>query len=147
MNHFSLIAASAIAALSMPSAYAFDFCPSDANCVGLKVENNSGALVKQVRIDQEGTGGLCDKVTNTFSSNLSGMNVTGGNLRGESFTTQVYPQCQYKIKYGTTSGCSGDKVTHMKPSNFDSGKDLVQLIGACGTLDTSKLREEDAYGN
>lgn len=135
----------AVAAIIAP-AQAENFCPSDADCVGLKIENNSFAIVKQVRVDQEKTDGLCDAVTQKFTQNLSGINFTGGESRGESFTVQVYPSCKYKIKYGTTSGCAGDKVTHMKPSNFDSGKDLVQLIGPCGTLTTTKIKEANYYG-
>lgn len=142
----SLIASALVLAATVGSAQAENFCPSDADCVGLKIENNSSALVKQVRIDQEKTDGLCDAVTQNLTQNLSGLNITAGELRGESFTVQVYPSCQYKIKYGTTSGCAGDKVTHMKPSNFDSGKDLVQLIGACGTLKTTKIEEINYYG-
>ena len=137
-----LIAMAATAA----SAQAEDFCSSGTDCVGLKIENNSSALVKQVRIDQEKTDGLCDAVTQKFTQNLSGLNVADGDIRGESFTVRVYPSCKYKIKYGTTSGCAGDKVAHMKPSNFDSGKDLVQLIGACGTLETTKMEEINIYG-
>jgi len=136
----------AVVATAAP-AHAEDFCPSDADCVGLKIENNSFALVKQVRVDQEKTDGLCEAVTQKFTKNLSGMNVTDGEVRGESFTVQVYPSCRYKIKYGTSSGCAGDKVTHMKPSNFNSGKDLVQLIGACGTLTTAKINESNYYGD
>jgi len=142
----SLFASALVLAATSASAHAENFCPSDADCLGLKIENNSSALVKKVRIDQEKTGGLCDAATQKFTQNLIGLNVPNGDTRGESFTVQVYSGCQYKIKYGTTSGCAGDKVTHMNPSNFESGKDLVQLNGACGTLKTSKLNESSFYG-
>ncbi len=141
-----LIALAVAITFTTASAQAEDFCKSGAECVGLKVENNSAALVKQVRIDQEKTDGVCEAVTQKFTQNLTGLNIAGGDLRSESFTVQVFPSCKYKIKYGTTSGCAGDKVTHMKPSNFESGKDLVQLIGACGTLTTTKIEEIDYYG-
>ncbi len=129
-----------------PAAFAEDFCASGSNCVGLKIENYSSTLVKQVRIDQEKTNGACEAASQKFSQNLTGVNITGENLRGESFVVQVNPSCQYKIKYGTTSGCAGDKVAHMSPNNFNNEKDLVQLIGACGSLKTSKLNEFNAYG-
>lgn len=152
MTHFPdlllkrLIGVCAVASLLAAPALAENFCASDADCKGLKIENNSSALVKQVRVDQEKTDGACEAVTQTFSQNLVGVNITDGELRGESFTVSVNPSCKYKIKYGTTSGCKGDKVTHMTPSNFKNDKDLVQLIGACGTLKTKKLEEFSAYG-
>ncbi|MEM7329377.1 MAG: hypothetical protein AAF437_11595 [Pseudomonadota bacterium] len=121
------------------SGFAFaesDFCGSDNECQNMGVYNRSAALVTSVVITQEKTDGACALDERTYSQNLTG--VGGANMDGDGFTVSVSPNCQYKIKFKTTSGCTGDKTTHLTPSNFENGKQYVELKGGCGSLDTRK---------
>nr|WP_070958944.1 hypothetical protein [Hyphomonas sp. Mor2] len=105
------------------------FCISGGTCTQMTIENVSAALVTSVKIEQHTTDGACQYADSTFSQNLNGM-------FGESYDVSVNSKCKYKIKFHTTSGCSGDKTTHITPGNFDDRETTAQLKGNCGTLKT-----------
>lgn len=113
------------------------FCGSGQSCLGLKVSNNSSALVTSVKLTQESTNGACTKEAHNVSQNLAGIAGGSGAGGGQSFTIGVNTACQYKVKYKTTSGCMGKKTAHMTPKKFAAGQTYVDLSGSCGSLETS----------
>ena len=125
--------AAALAAAVCGTAMAEDnFCSEGDSCIEVEIHNRSAALVKSVKIEQHTTDGACEYSDNTFSQNLSG---TGGdNMEGDSFMVDLDKSCKYKIKFKTSSGCTGDKTTHLTPEDFADSKSLAQLRGACGSL-------------
>ena len=127
------LASSALAATLSGAAYAnSDFCGEAKNCQNIRIHNRSAALVTSVKVTQEKTDGACALDERNFSQNLNGMG--GANFEGDSFLLNVNTDCKYKIKYKTTDGCSGDKVTHLSPGNFAAGKNYSELLYGCGTL-------------
>nr|WP_070958942.1 hypothetical protein [Hyphomonas sp. Mor2] len=128
------LAASLLLALTLSSAANAEanFCGINGDCADITIKNISSALVTAVKIEQHTTDGACKYADNNYSQNLSGWSE-------ESFEVALNVNCKYKIKFKTTSGCSGDKTTHLTPENFAAGKEKVQLEGACGSLKTYKL--------
>ena len=113
--------------------YQADFCTAPSECSDIKIQNSSSAIVTSVVITQEQTGGKCTLEESTVTQNL-----TGGTTTSESYKIRVNPHCQYKVKFKTTSGCAGDKTTHMKAPQIQKGLKLVQLKGGCGSLKVKK---------
>ena len=113
-----------------------DFCGDAGSCRDMGVYNRSAALVTSVVITQEKTDGACTLDERKFTKNLNGLG--GENMDGDGFTVSANTKCKYKIKFKTTSGCTGDKTAHMKPGNFAENKTYVELKNGCGTLDTRK---------
>jgi hypothetical protein len=132
-----LIAPVALALAAMGTASAEDaFCSDGDSCSEVTVYNHSMALVTSVKIEQHTTDGACEYSDNTYTANLSG---TGGDdWGGDAFDVSLNKNCKYKFKFNTTSGCKGDKTTHMTTGNFADGKSVVQLKGACGSLKVIK---------
>lgn len=117
------------------------FCYYGNSCTTVKVYNDSSALVKAVNITQKTTDGACEYKKVKHGDNLSGLGGGQGGLKGQSFTIRMKTTGEYKIKYKTTSGCTGDKVAHLTPAKFSAGKDAVSLSEACGTLKTNVFKE------
>lgn len=126
-----------IIAMAGPAAAQASFCGVDQTCLGLKVINNSSALVTSVKLTQESTSGACTKDARRVTRNLAGIAGGSGGGGGESFTIGVNTACQYKVKYKTTSGCTGNKTAHMTVKKFAAGQTYVDLSGSCGSLETS----------
>lgn len=125
----------ALAAMLAGAAHAnSDFCGEAKNCQDITVNNRSAALVTSVKITQEKTDGDCTLDERNFSQNLNGL--AGSDMQGDSITRQVNTDCKYKIKYKTTDGCTGDKTTHLSPSDFAKGQSYTELKGGCGGLKT-----------
>lgn len=120
-------------AISLPGFAEADFCSYGGECSEIKIQNSSSALVTSVVFTQEKTGGTCALDEQTVSQNL-----TGGTKTSESYSIFVKSACQYKVQFKTTSGCSGDKTTHMKPAQLEEGLKSVTLKGACGSLKVKK---------
>lgn len=128
----TLAAATLTVALAGTALADSDFCGDAGSCQEMGVYNRSAALVTSVVITQEKTDGACTLDERTITQNLTG--ISGNNAEGEGFTINANTNCQYKVKFKTTSGCTGDKTTHMTPKNFENGKNYVELKGACGSL-------------
>jgi len=45
----------------------------------------------------------------------------------------------------TTDGCSGDKVTHIKPIDFQDDAKVAQLSGGCGTLKSKTTEKHSSF--
>lgn len=134
----ALIALISVATLTPLSAMASadkDFCGERTACQDMGVYNRSAALVTSVTITQEQTDGACTEDKRTFTQNLSGLG--GANMDGDGFTISANSSCRYKVKFKTTSGCTGDKSNHMEPSDF-STKNYIELVNGCGTLKAKK---------
>lgn len=131
----------ALTAVSGPASAQMGFCEYGKTCTKVKVANDSSALVKAVNITQKTTDGACDYKKIKHGDNLSGLGGGQGGLEGQSFKIRMKTTCEYKIKYKTTSGCTGDKVAHITPTKFSAGKDAVSLSEACGTLKTNVFKE------
>ncbi|MEL6829388.1 MAG: hypothetical protein AAFO63_04555 [Pseudomonadota bacterium] len=132
----ALLLSSAGFALTAGSAHAAaaSFCKSEDGCTTdytVYVENNASVTVTSVNITQEQGDSSCKKVKKKVSRNMAGGT---GIDPGESYRVSVNSLCKYKVVYKTTSGCVGDKTTHIKPSDFAAGRDTVKLLNACGTL-------------
>lgn len=130
---FSSVIATALAGAAFANS---DFCGDATTCQDITINNRSAALVTSVKVTQEKTDGACALDDRNFSKNLNGMG--GENVDGDYFSLSVNTSCQYKIKYKTTDGCTGDKTTHLTPDNFKKGKTYTELRGACGSLKTQK---------
>lgn len=111
-----------------------NFCRDATGCERLQIKNQSAVVIKSVKITQEKTGDACDEVKNTYSQNLAAVGGGQQGMKGESFKISVYPTCKYKIQFRTTSGCTGDKTTHMAPEDFTNGKTTAALQDGCGSL-------------
>lgn len=122
----------AYAVLLSPAFANEDFCGDAESCKEMSVFNRSAALVTSVTITQEKTNGDCVIDKRTFSKNLNG--VGGESMDGDGFTIQANSTCKYKIKYKTTSGCTGDKTGHFTPKGISTNKNYAELTGACGSL-------------
>lgn len=138
LNLSAVLLASAGFALTAGSAHAaaVDFCNSEDGCsdaLTVYIENNASVTVTSVNITQEKGDASCQKVKKNVSRNSAGGT---GIEPGQSFRISVNSLCKYKVVYKTTKGCTGDKATHIGPSDFASLKETVKLKNACGTLKT-----------
>ncbi len=133
MKH-RLIAMTALslAAGGLAAAEDTNFCDGSEKCWDLSVENNSSVTVTKVKITQEKTDGACDKDERSYSQNLAGN--AGSSTGGDTLELIVDKACKYKVKFSTTSGCTGDKVAHIGPKKFAENAETVELVGGCGTL-------------
>ena len=139
----SLLAGTSLATASLATAASSvgaEFCESsDDNCAKIQIKNTASATVTKVNVTQQTTDGACEKKEETISRNLTGG--IGGS--GESVYARFVTSCTYKIKYVTTSGCSGDKEAYFKAGNFPGKYNFVKLKGDCGHLETTKDRDDD----
>lgn len=142
----TLIVAAATGAISlafpMASAQA-GFCDGGDDCQTVQIKNSSSTTVISVNVTQQSTDGACGVDKRHYKENLSDM--VGGpvGMVGESFSIGMLTTCKYKVKFNTTKGCKGDKVSHLKPKNFRNGKNGVKLDGACGTLKTRNYNKKN----
>lgn len=141
MRTVPLFIVAALVAVSGPASAQMGFCEYGKTCTKVKIANDSSGLVKAVNITQKTTDGACDYKKIKHGDNLSGLGGGPGGLKGESFTIRLRTTCEYKIKYKTTSGCTGDKVAHITPEKFTAGKNAVSLSEACGTLKTNVFKK------
>jgi len=121
------------AGISLPGYAEAIFCSYQGECTEIKIQNSSSTIVTAVVLTQEQTGGKCALDERKVTQNL-----TGGTSTSESYAISVNPHCQYKVKFKTTSGCAGDKTTHMQPTQIQKGLKSVVLQGACGSLKVKK---------
>lgn len=126
------IAALSLAGAGLASAESTDFCGDAAKCWSVDIENNSSVTVTKVKVTQEKTDGACEKDERSYSQNLAGN--AGSSTGGDALALTVNKACKYKVKFTTTSGCTGDKVAHIGPKKFAENAELVELVGGCGTL-------------
>lgn len=131
----SLITAAAITALAGAAHATEGYCDADEEgCTQVKIFNGSSALVKSVKVTQQTTEGACDVVEHKYSKNLSTVGGGSAGIRPKSITLHFSDTCRYKVKFKTTSGCTGDKVGHIGPSRFAEGQNAVGLLHDCGSL-------------
>jgi len=121
-----------------------NFCDSEDNgCLKVWVENRSSALVTAVNITEQHGDDSCEGgLKKTQDRNMVG---GAGAAEGAEFSFRAKEICKYKVKFKTTSGCSGDKVQHLTPSNFEDGYHVVKLDNACGTLNAKKSQNRSVY--
>ena len=128
----ALVATYFIAAANPAFADAASFCANLDTCQNVYVENNASVTVLAVTLTQEQGDSSCEGgVKKTVSRALAGGT---GIDPGQSFKFSANSICKYKIAFKTTKGCTGDKVTHIRPKDFTKAFDTVKLQGACGTL-------------
>lgn len=135
-----------LALICAGSAYASEvnFCDADeGGCTKAWVENRSSALVTAVNITEQHGDDSCEGgLKKTQEQNMVG----GARVaEGAEFAFYAKKICKYKIKFKTTSGCTGDKVQHLKPSDFEDGYFVVKLNNACGTLNANKSKRRTVY--
>ncbi|MEL6829387.1 MAG: hypothetical protein AAFO63_04550 [Pseudomonadota bacterium] len=119
------------------------FCTDNGNCVKAHLENVSSATVKSTKITQEKGANDCEGgIEKTISQNLTG----GTKLTpGEKVTFYVDKRCKYKVKFKTTSGCTGDKTTHISSGDLGAGTNVARIEGACGTLKTKTTHPDASF--
>ncbi|MEM9572427.1 MAG: hypothetical protein AAF996_13265 [Pseudomonadota bacterium] len=116
------------------AADAVNFCTTATNCKTIYVQNNAAVTVKKVNITQQKGDDSCESgLKKTVSRDMAGGT---GIIKGQSYNFSANPDCKYKVKFVTTSGCTGDKTTHVRRSDFEAGKNIVKLSGPCGWLKT-----------
>ncbi|MEM9572426.1 MAG: hypothetical protein AAF996_13260 [Pseudomonadota bacterium] len=140
LNPFSILILSGVAfALPMLSAAAEGaaFCEYGENhCVRAYLENVASVTVKSTNITEQEGADFCTSGKKTVSKNLTG----GTKLTpGEEVVFYADDRCKYKVKFVTTSGCIGDKTTHISPNDFASGEKVARIEGGCGTLKTKTV--------
>lgn len=138
----AILATSAFAGLAHSESASF--CNIDeANCVEAQIENVAAVTVTSVIITQEQGKKSCEGgVEKTISQNLKG----GTKLTpGDKATFYANSICKYKLKFKTTNGCSGDKTTHIKPSNFYQNEKVAKLTGGCGTLKATTTHKNSSF--
>jgi hypothetical protein len=111
----------------------YSFCADDAEktsdtCSKIKVINKINVKVRSVNFIQLPTDGACSKDERNFSENL---------YEGEYGYVYIDPTCNYKVRFITSKGCSGDSTAYITPEKLASGKNTVSLEGKCETLKTS----------
>lgn len=114
-----------------------DFCIEGKACSKMVLRSRASVVTTNTKITQESTNGSCIAETRTLKRNLS--------KSGANATVNIDPTCQYKVKFNTTSGCTGDKTAHMRPDDLESVTG-IELRGGCGTLKTSKFEESPDRG-
>jgi len=116
------------------AADAVNFCIDADNCKTIYVQNNAAVTVKKVNITQQKGDESCESgLKETVKRDMAGGT---GFIKGQSYNFSAIPDCTYKVKFVTTSGCTGDKTTHFRRSDFEAGKNIVKLSGPCGWLKT-----------
>ncbi|MEL7108782.1 MAG: hypothetical protein AAGL99_05910 [Pseudomonadota bacterium] len=140
----ALILMGILASAGTAHASEINFCDSDeGGCIKAWVENRSSALVTAVNITEQNGDDSCDGgLKKTEEKNMVG----GARVaEGAEFAFYAKKICKYKVKFKTTSGCTGDKVQHLKPSDFADGYYVVKLNNACGTLNANKSKKRTVY--
>lgn len=116
------------------SADAVNFCGAATDCKTIYVQNNAAVTVRKVNITQQKGDESCESgLKKTVKRDMAGGT---GIIKGQSYNFSAIPDCTYKVKFVTTSGCTGDKTTHFRRSDFEAGKNIVKLSGPCGWLKT-----------
>lgn len=110
------------------------FCDiAESNCVKAYLENVASVTVKSTNITEQQGADFCTSGKKTISKNLTG----GTKLTpGEEVIFYADKRCKYKVKFVTTSGCIGDKTTHISPQDFMDYDKVARIEGGCGTLKT-----------
>jgi len=132
-KHLSAASVLATCLVAGPAAAdAVSFCAAGDECTTFYVENSASATVLSVNITQEQGDSSCEGgLKKTVTRDLAG----GTSLDpGQSFKVSANKICKYKVVYKTTSGCTGDKTTHIGSSDFANAFNVVKLQNACGTL-------------
>ncbi|MEO1189358.1 MAG: hypothetical protein AAFW60_09805 [Pseudomonadota bacterium] len=116
------------------AADAVNFCTDADNCKTIYVQNNAAVTVNKVNITQQKGDDSCESgLKETVKRDMAGGT---GIIKGQSYNFSAIPDCTYKVKFVTTNGCTGDKTTHFRRSDFEAGKNIVKLSGPCGWLKT-----------
>ena len=113
-----------------------NFCVDDGSCRTVKVQNGSGATVLSVKVSQKDSSNNCPKDSRLVKKNLSGTISIGG----ANYDVKLRDECDYRIKFNTTSGCTGDKAVNY---NEDDTQKVVKLSGGCGSLKAAKRDAEE----
>ncbi len=139
-----LVASAVVLAGTAAHASEVNFCNADDGlCIKAWVENASAALVTSVDITEERGDDSCDGgLKKTQKQNMVG---GASAAEGAEFAFYAKSNCKYKIKFKTTDGCTGDKVQHLKPSDFADDYNVVKLINTCGTLNAKKSKNRSVY--
>ena len=108
------------------------FCPTAAKpesdtCKSLKLFNRSNDTVKAINIIQQPNEAGCTKDERRYTKNLEDETIR---------LVTVNPTCKYKIRFKTSSRCSGDSTAYMTPRKFAENKNTVYLKGNCKNLKT-----------
>ena len=102
----------------------------------MKLQNSASVTVTSVRVKQKDTSNNCPEDDRKIKENLSGT----VSLGGASYDVKLRDECDYRIKFNTTSGCTGDKEVNY---NEDDTHTLVKLSKGCGSLQADKRDAED----
>lgn len=89
------------------------FCEGNA-CTQVKIKSSATVVVKSVTVIQQTKNGKCTKEERKVSENLTA---------GQSYSIVIREDCNYKFKFKTTSGCTGDKSKTLTPEQQLNNKD------------------------
>lgn len=114
-----------------------DFCSATegANCYIVNIKNASSATVMSTVIDQNSTGGVCNKSSIRVKDSNTGNNSVPNKEIKEYVQATLNSACAYEIKYNVTKGCTGDTRARIKSGKTPT---VVGLDKNCGTLKTYK---------
>ncbi len=114
-----------------------DFCVEGGPCDRMTVRSRASVAVLKTKITQQSTDGACRNTAKTLKRNLS--------QSGAQAVVNFDPNCQYKVRFSTTSGCIGDKTAYMKVGQIED-YDGIELKGGCGTLKARKYIKSGSSG-
>lgn len=114
-----------------------DYCSEieSATCYTVRIKNASSATVLSTVIDQNSTGGTCEKSSIRVKKSNIGNNAAPNKEIQEYILATLNKACAYEVKYNVTNGCTGDTRARIKSGKAPS---VVGLDKNCGTLQTYK---------
>ena len=114
-----------------------DYCSEieGATCYTVRIKNASSATVLSTVIDQNSTGGTCEKSSVRVKKSNIGNNAAPNKEIQEYILATLNKACAYEVKYNVTNGCTGDTRARIKSGKAPS---VVGLDKNCGTLQTYK---------
>ena len=101
-------------------------------CKNGMVYNSAAVVVTKVKVKQLAGPNGCTAVEKIYSRNMS---------QGEApFGVRLRKDCEYRVQFNTTSGCTGDKVVKITPKDLTLATPVTvaNLEGICGSLKGNK---------
>jgi len=114
-----------------------DFCVEGGACDRMTIRSRASVAVLKTNITQQSTDGACENIEKVLKRNLS--------QSGAQAVVNFDPNCKYKVRFNTTSGCIGDKTAYMKVGQIED-YDGIELKGGCGTLKARKYVKSSSGG-
>ena len=103
------------------------------NCTTGMVYEGASVVVTKVKVNQLAGPSGCKADEKVYSKNMTHESKFGVLLRKD---------CEYRVQFNTTSGCTGDKAVKITVKDMASAPPVTvaTLEGGCGTLSGNKYK-------